>query len=119
MGITAWKLLNREIQITDNSVVEITAQTALAQRLVGLLEIFPGEWSFDTELGVNWIDALGTKPFRSQDLEPKLREVLLSDNAVVSVLELTITPDNATRGLAIAFKVDSDVGRVEGGILIT
>lgn len=117
MAIKAWNIVDGEIQFTSNTFVDITDEDALAQRLEGRIRMQTGEWHLDPLLGINWIDVLGTKPFRAADFEPILRAVILADPAVVSITSLTVTPNNATRELDVQFEVSSDVGLVNGGVL--
>lgn len=118
MGITAWDIVDGEISFLNNTFVNITAQAALAQRLEGKLNMFEGEWEFDLTEGIDWPDILSSKPYSNDDVEPVIRETLTSDPAVTGIIELTLTPNNSTRRLVIAFKVSSDVGLVEGGVAI-
>lgn len=119
MGIMTWAIIDKEIQFVDNSFVDVLDEAALAQRLEGRLKMFEGEWFLDENEGVNWIDALSTKPFRLSDFEPIIRSELLSDPAVKDITKLEITPNNATRVLTIDFEVQSDVGLVQGGVAIS
>lgn len=119
MGIKTWTITNGEIAFVSNTFVEITDEDALAQRLEGRLTMFQGEWFLDATRGINWPDALATKPFRVRDFSPIIRKALLDDPAVVSITRLDITPNNSTRELTVDFEVASDVGLVEGGVAIT
>jgi len=119
MGILDLSVTDKELTFTNNDFATITDEDALAARLEAKLKMFEGEWFLDATLGINWPDALSTKPFRVDDFAAIIRKELGDDPAVTSITSLVITPNNSTRELTITFEVASDVGLVEGGVKIT
>lgn len=99
-----------DLAIEDDSFVLVDGTDAIAQDLTVRFQFFQGEWFLDTRLGIPYYQKiLGEKP-RLNIMKNIFRKAILLTPGVLSISDLDITYDGATRVLAVSFQCSSVEG---------
>ena len=111
--------ITNDITIEDGDLVFIdTEQELCRQAVVGTLKTFRGEWFRDIEYGVPWLEnennplsILGKS--NSIFYDSQIREAVLSNEQVLSIISYKSSKDNITGRVSIEIVVESNSGPVD------
>jgi len=104
---------NGDIAIENDDLVLIDGVDAVAQSVTISLKTFQGEWFLDTRVGFPYFErVLGQKP-RLSELEQLYREAILKVPGMLSITDLNIDFDGATRELSVDFRGQTTDGPID------
>ena len=90
----------------------VTGKEYTAQRIRTRLQLFLGEWVFDTSQGVPWFEQVFVKPADIITIESIIKNTILETPNVISLLSYTDNLNHATREYSVNFSVDTTDGIV-------
>jgi hypothetical protein len=107
------KLTGGDLAIENDDLVLLDGVDAVAQHVTTSLKTFQGEWFLDTRIGFPYFDrVLGQKP-RLNELEQLYREAILAVPGMLTIEDLNIDFDGATRLLSVSFRGTCTDGVIE------
>lgn len=89
----------------------VTGIDLVKQRIHVRLATHRGDVLRDAKLGLPWVDWFGLKPFPFATVAARIRREIEGIPGVVTVLEVTVTPDGAG-SVAVAAEVTAAEGRL-------
>ena len=92
----------------------LIGQQAVNQIVRQLLKLWRGDWSFDTERGVDWPSILQKRINRTAIIQT-ISLALLQSQYVETVVDVFINVDRSTRVATLTYVVFADGELVEGG----
>lgn len=98
---------------TAPSSATVSGEDAIRQHLQVRLRLIKGECPWDLDLGVDYFGTVLRKGATDSEIATELQRVILGTPGVASLRSLDLARDKASRTLAVAFKVVTDVGLVE------
>lgn len=113
----AFKLDTNGDRIIENGkAVIVTAGECLAQRLTNAIRLDKGSWFLDTDLGIEWFDILGEKTISTRAVYSRIKNILLADSEVDSIVNIDLSMNNKTRTMTVSFTVTSIYGEITGDV---
>jgi hypothetical protein len=111
----------RDIKLTtagDWSVVAgdlelVSGADAIVQSVRIRLQFFKGEWFLDWNAGIPYFQSVFAKISNPQLLQDIFRKAILETVGINAIQNLTLTIDGASRGLAVSFQAETDVGLLD------
>lgn len=104
---------SHDLVLVDGDLVLVDGAEAVKQDVDCRLRTFLGEWFLDLRIGVPYFEKiLGQKP-RFGVISAVFREVILGTPGMISIEDLTLDFDGATRLLSVSFRGTSTSGIVE------
>lgn len=101
-----------DIEIRGGKVRLAKGSEYLRLKLIARHRFFRGEWFRDIRQGFPWRELVFVKSPDLEIIRSAYRQMLLSTPGVIAVRELKLTPDYATRTIAIDFHVVGTEGEV-------
>jgi len=101
---------NPDIAIEGRRIVLVRGDEQIAQKLRTRLKFFLGEHFLDTTLGIPYYREVFKKNPNLNLLRSLFRQAILTTPQVVSVEELLLEINSATRTLEVSFKARIDTG---------
>jgi hypothetical protein len=83
----------------------LTGNAEVAQNIKTRLQCFLGDCFFDTGMGVDWFNLLGSK--QQVALQLSIAAVILNTQYVTGGLQLSVSYNEKTRGISIIFQVQT------------
>lgn len=105
----------------NNDLIIVTGQDEIEQSIRKRLLTRQGELFYDTSLGLDWnqIFSIDTKIITPQITELEIRRLVLEEDNVQSLQDLTITDSTTTRNRNIKFTVIlTDLTTITGEVTI-
>jgi hypothetical protein len=99
-----------DIDVTNNEIILVTENDAIAQHLSIRLKTFLGEWFLNTNIGMPYFEEFLVKSPNKLVLDSRIREAVLETPGIVSVDSIEYSLDPVTRALSIAFTATLDSG---------
>ena len=97
-----------DLDLQDNDLVLVSGVEEFRQRLTSRLRFFKGEWIFDRDMGVPWLQDIFRKGVTRELLLATVRDVLRNCPGVRDVLDINIEIHN--REAKVRFRVQYDTG---------
>jgi hypothetical protein len=102
----------RRLVFVEGDLVFCMGAQAILQDVWLALGFFEGEWFLDETVGVPYFQAILVKGPNMDQVRSIYREKILSRRGVLTVLALTLDLDRPARTLAVAFRLNTDVGQL-------
>lgn len=100
-------MIDLEIDANDNLILDTTQDISIisfgnevAQAIKIALRGWKEEYFLDQRFGVDLIDKILVRPFRKAQAEREIRRVLRSINEILSIKDITLTPNYDTNSLS-------------------
>lgn len=104
---------SQDIYFDDNGQVAfVTGRAYTAQRIKTRLQLFLGEWAYDTSQGVPWFEVVFAKPADIVTIESVIKNTILETPNVISLLSYSDRLDRNTREYFVTFSVDTTDGTI-------
>lgn len=111
--------INGDLDLHGGTINFLEAGASIVQGCRIALQFFQGEWFLDTTAGVPyWQQIFGVKSPDTGVLSTLFRQALLDVEGVTDVLTLSVNFNATTRALAVAYRVDTDAGILDGSVSI-
>jgi hypothetical protein len=104
------EVINGQVTVLNRDGSAVVEETA--QRLKLKLQTFLGEWFLDTRVGVPYFQYILEKGARPSVMREIFREIIVADEQVETLLELTLDFDPAARSLSVDFSAELADGLV-------
>lgn len=102
-----------DIDTSGHGLTLVDGGRRVAQQVQTALRVFLGEWDFDLDQGIPWLQRiLARKDVNLTDVENILREKILAVADVKSITAWAMTWDTQARKLTINAKLDTAFGPV-------
>lgn len=96
---------NGDLDTTNGELSLVEGGERMAQQIKIRLRMFLGEWFLDQRQGMPWLQLiLAVKPFPQEYTSSKIRQAILGVPGVLSVRNLVVSPNVATRNLTVTFE---------------
>lgn len=102
----------KHLRFVEGGLVFATAGQAILQDVWLALGFFQGEWFLDLAVGVAYFRSILVKNPDLEKIRGIYRDKILSRLGVRSVLALHLAMDTTQRGLAVSFRINTDVGQL-------
>ena len=104
---------NGDLDCSNLGVTLVDGSARVAQQIQTRLRTWLGEWEFDLDAGVPWVQRiLAIKGVNLTDVETILRTQILDVDDALAILEFSMTFDTVTRNMQIRAKVSTTFGAV-------
>lgn len=105
--------VNGDLDTTNGELTIVDGGERMAQQTKIRLRMFLSEWFLDERQGMPWFQLiLAVKPFPEEYATSKIRQAILSVPGVISVRNLVLTPDSASRQLTVSFEAIGDADEI-------
>lgn len=108
----------RTLQVTNNDLVifngdfqMVEGDAELAQSVRMNIEAARGEWFLDLNYGMDR-EPMETKPYNEEMVQLSIIEAATSDERIASVENLKMSPNFATRRLAVSMQLVKETGEI-------
>ena len=102
-----------DIEPTGSNLTLVTGADAIKQHLGQRLKTFYGEWFLDMEKGIPYFQQVLKKNPDPVVIDSIFKREIIDTPGILQLLEFDLSIDNATRILALSFKVLSIDGEID------
>lgn len=88
----------------------VNQREAVAQEVLTALLLFQGEWFMDTTAGMPWLTKVVG---RNTDPDTVIKSGILNVQAVTGLSDYSSSLNNASRGLTVSCKIDTQFGTTQ------
>lgn len=104
---------SQDIYFDDNGQIAfVTGKQYTAQRIKTRLQLFLGEWAYDTSQGVPWFEQVFVKPADIITIESIIKNTILETPNVIALLSYTDSLNRSIREYTVNFSVDTTDGTI-------
>lgn len=103
---------SQDIFFDAGQIAFVVDKDYTAQRIKTRLQVFYGEWKYDTSQGVPWLEEVLIKPANLVTIQAIIKNTIINTPTVTSI---TVYQDNfnrSTRGYSVTFTVTSENGNI-------
>ncbi len=104
--------VTHDIKIVEGRISTVSGPARLLQALKIRLKTHLGEWPFDTDAGVAYVEKVLTKPANVPAAQSEIARVILQDPEITEILELVPALDPVDRHLTIDGRIDTIYGEL-------
>lgn len=119
MGLKTAPNGSQDIYFDNGQLAFVSGRQYTAQRIKTRLQLFLGEWAFDTSQGVPWFETVFAKPADIVTIESVIKNTILDTPNVLSLLSYSDTLDRRERAYTVQFSVDTTDGTIEDTLNLT
>lgn len=112
MALTNDPGVPQDIYFVDGQIAFVTGKQYTAQRIRTRLQLFLGEWPFDTSQGVPWLEQIFVKPVVLVTVEALIKNTILGTPTVTELVSYSDHLDRVNRIYSVNFSVNSDNGTI-------
>lgn len=94
--------------LNNGTFTTVSADEQIAQAWRIRLQHIKGEWFLDPESGIDVYGRVLRKPFDARSAEREFRRVTMGTDGIAFIRNITLTPNFATRTLAISITAVTD-----------
>lgn len=95
-----------------HDVEEITGKMELEQALWLRLKTNQGEWMFDVNFGVPWME-LFSKKASPKEFRTEIRKTIYQEERVINVIDISVDFDIDNRKLSVYFEAETTEGLIK------
>jgi phage baseplate assembly protein W len=95
-----------------HNIKEITGKEELEQAIWMRLQTNRGEWIFDLEFGVPWMDLFESRA-SAEEFQAAIEEELNKEDRVIEVINVAIEQDIENRKLDLGYELETTEGLIE------
>ena len=88
-----------DVHFVDGNLQLVSGAHAVAQHIKQRLKMHKGEWDFDREAGVPWLDDLLGRQYDSALAEDVVKTCIIETHGVREITQFSINFDTFTRGV--------------------
>lgn len=102
----------QDIYFVNGQLAFVTGKQYTAQRIKTRLQLFLGEWAFDTSQGVPWFEEVFIEPANIITVEAIIKNTILNTPNVTGLTSYTDSLNRITRNYSVQFvatSVDGDI----------
>lgn len=110
---------SQDIYFEDGQIAFVSGKAYTAQRIKTRLQLFLGEWAYDTSQGVPWLEVVFAKPADIVTIEAVIKNTILESPNVISLLSYVDNINHSTREYTVDFTANSTDGEISDTIELT
>jgi hypothetical protein len=111
---------SQDIYLDENGQIAfVTGQQYTAQRIKTRLQLFLGEWAYDTSQGVPWLEVVFAKPADIVTIEAVIKNTILETPNVISLLSYSDQLVRKIREYIVQFSANTTEGTIEDTLDLT
>lgn len=112
-GLTATPNSVQDIYFVNGQLAIVDAQAYTAQRIRTRLQLFLGEWPFDTSQGVPWLEKVFIKPANLVTIQAIIKSTIINTPTVTALTSYSDNFSRLTRNYSVQFIATSDNGTID------
>lgn len=106
----------QDIYFLDGQIAFVTGINYTAQRIRTRLQLFLGEWPFDTSQGVPWFESVFVSNPNIVTVQSVIKNTILETPHVISLTSYSDNLDRSSREYTVQFSAITDDGLLEDQI---
>ncbi len=103
---------SQDIFFDAGQIAFVVDKDYTAQRIKTRLQVFYGEWKYDTSQGVPWIEEVLIKPANLVTIQAIIKNTIINTPTVTSITSYQDNFNRSTRGYSVTFTVTSENGNI-------
>lgn len=101
-----------DLEIVNGSLATVEGEDQLFQAVRQRLQTLRGEWRYNLNLGIPYIEEITTKIEDLDLVKSIFREALIETDGVAEVIDLQLTRERGSRNLIVDATIRGDTGAI-------